>query len=150
MNVTEFEKKININSIIVIKNKKYKIREIVKFRVDDGSSYTKCYLENDFILAGDSSVNSYLLMKPVDQNFSFPYARELIFDNKFFKFLFEAHAIAVEIFGEDTFFKVGEGEKFWDYSGPDGYYLSLGINDIDNHKADHYGLIIKSKDLKIH
>jgi len=150
MNVSEFENKININSIILIKGQEYKIREIIKFRVDDGSSYLKCYLENDFILAADSSANNYFLMKPVSQNFPFPYADELVFDNKKFKFLFEAHAVAEEIFGEDTFFKVGEGEKFWDYSGPDGYYFSLGINDVDGHKADHYGIIIKPEELKIH
>jgi len=149
MNVPNFENQININSVIVINNQKYKILEIVKFCADDSSTYLKCYLENDFILAGDSGANTYLLMKPVNCNLSFPYPEKLFFDNKQFNFLFEAHAVATEIIGDNTFFKLNEGEKFWDYSGPDGYYLSLGISDVDSHKADHYGKIIQPEELEI-
>lgn len=150
MNVTEFREKININSKLIIKNSEYKIRELIKFRYDDGSLYTKCYLENDFVFADDLNSNTFLLVKPVNQSLSFPYPKEFSFDGKQFKFLFEAHAVADEIYGEDIFFKKDEGEKFWDYQADDGSYLSLGISDVDQHKADFYGNIIKPEELKVH
>ncbi len=144
MDVKEFREKIKQESTIVVDNIDYKIEELVKFRLDDGSFYIKCYLENDFVFADDLDNNMYLLVRPVKTNLNLPFPDSLEFDGKEFNFLFDAHATAEEVSSE-KYFKKGEAESFWDFQAEDGSYLSLGISDTDTtaDRADFYGKIIQ-------
>ena len=54
--------------------------------------------------------------------------RGIDFNNKKFDFIYTAHAVAEETYGQEVF-KKGEGETFWDYVSKDKSYLSLGIID---------------------
>ncbi len=142
MNVEEFRKKIKIDLRIVVDNQIFKIEQLVKFRYDDGSFYIKCYLQNGFVLADDLNDNIFVFVKEIQSDIQLPFSENLEFDGKKFEFLFEAHAVAEEIWGKELF-KKSEGEKFWDYKSEDESYLSLGIHDETGKRQDFYGKIIK-------
>jgi len=148
MNVAEFRQKISLSSIIVIGNKKFKIRELIKFRLDDGSFYTKCFLNDDFILADDLDENIFIFVAPAENEFREPFPKELNFQGKNFKFLYTAHAVAEEVSGEEIFVK-GESERFWDYQAKDGSYLSLGITDQTDKRLDFAGKVIEPSQIDL-
>jgi hypothetical protein len=148
MNVNEFRKKINENSVLIIDGIKYQIEELVKFRCDDGSDYYKCYLNDGFVLAEDSEQNVYQLLKHIKIDIKEPFSKKLIFKGKEFKFLYSAHAKAEEVSSEKHFGK-NQSETFWDYESEDGEYLSLGINDWDKKRVDCIGKTIQPKDVDL-
>lgn len=135
MQVTEFRSKIKPNIKLSADGKNFIVKEIVKFRFDDGSFYMKCFLTDDL------NENMFLLVKETKTPIQQPFPRELDFNGKNFKFLYTAHAVAEEIQGEEIF-KKGDSERFWDYKTEDGSYLSLGISDKTGEKLDFYGKII--------
>lgn len=148
MEVAEFRSKINLNLGLSIEGKEFNIKEIVKFRFDDGSFYIKCFLSDGYVFADDLNENMFLLVKEVKTLFQRPFPQELDFQGKQFKFLYTAHAVAEEIQGEEIF-KKGGGERFWDYQTEDNSYLSLGINDKTGERLDFYGRIIKNNAVKL-
>lgn len=117
------------------------VKEVVKFRFDDGSFYIKCYLSDNYVFADDLNENMFLLVKEAKTDFEQPFPKELDFNGKKFMFLYNAHAVAEEIEGEEIF-KKGDSEAFWDYKAEDGIYLSLGISDQTGERADFYGKIV--------
>lgn len=148
MEVSEFRSKIKSNIKLSVEGRDFLVKEVVKFRFDDGSFYIKCFLSDDFVFADDLNENSFLLVKEIKTDISQPFQPELDFDGKKFKFLFEAHAIAEEIEGEEIF-KKGDSEKFWDYVAPDNNYLSLGVNDETGGRLDFYGKIVANDSVKL-
>ncbi|KKQ46028.1 MAG: hypothetical protein US63_C0007G0005 [Candidatus Moranbacteria bacterium GW2011_GWC2_37_8] len=146
MNVEEFRKNIKIDSRIIADNREFAVEEIIKFRLDDGSFYMKCFLSDGFVLADDLGSNSFVLVREVDNNIQQPFPETLEYDGKQFNFLFDAHAVAEEVQGREIF-KKGEGEKYWDYESEDGSYLSLGINDGSDERQDFYGKMIKDVEI---
>jgi len=148
MGVEEFRKEVNKDSVLLIEGKKYKIRQLIKFRFDGGGFYIKCFLSDSYVFADDSENNAFLLVKEVKASFKEPFPENLVFDGKNFVFLYTAHAVAEEIWGEEIF-KKGEGERFWDYKAGDGSYLSLGITDEADERLDFYGKVIKREDVSV-
>ena len=148
MNVSDFRKSIKLSSKLFIEGKEFTIRQIVKFRFDDGSIYFKLFLNDGYVFADDSNENIYLLVKEVQTSFSLPFPEELYYDGKHFGFSYEAHAVAEEFWGEEIF-KKGDAEKFSDYKANDGEsYLSLGVRD-DGEKLDFYGKIVIPNEVMI-
>ncbi|HOX30629.1 MAG TPA: DUF4178 domain-containing protein [Candidatus Paceibacterota bacterium] len=148
MDVLEFRSKIKPNAVISIGGRDYTVKEVVKFRFDDGNYYIKCFLEGGFVFADDLSENTFILVKGIKTPFKRPFPENLEFDGKNFKFLFSAHAVAEEIQGDEVF-KKGESERFWDYAADDGSYLSLGINDQSGERSDDWGRIVNNGDVAI-
>lgn len=146
MNVTEFRSKIKPNIKLVIENKEYIVKEVIKFRIDDGSFYIKCFLSDNYVFADDLDENMFLLVKEIKTSFQEPFPQELSFEGKKFKFLYTAHAVAEKIKGEEIF-KKGDGERFCDYKTEDNSYLSLGIMDKTKKRLDFYGKIIANDDV---
>lgn len=141
MNVTEFRNKIKPNIKMIIDDKEFTVKEVVKFRFDDGEFYMKCFLSDDYIFADDLNEDMFILVKEVKTLFKHPFPKELAYQGKNFKFSYTAHAVAEKIWGEEIF-KKGDGETFWDYEAEDGSYLSLGIYDNTKESLDFYGKII--------
>jgi len=148
MDVVEFRSKIKPNIRLVIEDKEYTVKEVVKFRLDDGSFYIKCFLSNDCVFADDLNENMFLLVKEIKAPFQEPFPQKLNFQGKEFKFLYTAHAVAEEIQGEEIF-KKGDGERFWDYKAEDNSYLSLGIKDKAKGRLDFYGKIVANNDVSL-
>jgi len=146
MNVSEFREKINPNSALQIDDNNYTIRQVIRFRFDDGTYYIKCFLNDGYVLADDLDENSFILVEEIKTPFNQPFPKNLEFKGIKFNFVYEAHAIAEEIWGEEIF-KKGESERFWDYQSEDDHYLSLGIVDSTNQRLDFYGKIIPADDL---
>lgn len=146
MDVIEFRSKIKPNIKLIIENKEYLVKEVVKFRFDDGDFYIKCFLTDNYVFADDLNENMFLLVKEIKTSFQQPFPQGLDFRGKKFKFLYTAHAIAEEIQGEEIF-KKGDGERFWDYKTEDNSYLSLGIIDESKKRLDFYGKIIANGDV---
>lgn len=148
MEVTEFRSKIKPNIKLSADGKNFSVKEVVKFRFDDGGFYIKCFLGDDYVFADDLNENMFLLIKETKTDFQQPFPQELEFDGKKFKFLYTAHAIAEEVQGEEIF-KKGDSERFWDYKTEDNSYLSLGINDNTKEKLDFYGKIVDNDSVKL-
>lgn len=146
MDVIEFRSKIKPNIKLVIENKEYIVKEVIKFRLDDGSFYIKCFLSDNYVFADDLDENIFLLVKEIKTSFQEPFPQELDFRGKKFKFLYIAHAVAEEIQGEEIF-KKGDGERFRDYKAEDNSYLSLGIMDRTKERLDFYGKIVANDDV---
>ncbi len=141
MQVIEFRSKIKPNINLIVDDKKLLVKEVVKFRFDDGTFYIKCFLEDDYVFADDLNENIFILVKETKTPFKQPFPKELNFKGKYFKFSYMAHAVAEEIWGEEIF-KKGNSERFWDYQAKDNSYLSLGIIDETKERLDFYGKII--------
>jgi hypothetical protein len=148
MSVLEFRKKINLNSVLKIKEREFKIRQIIKFCLDDGDFYIKVFLENGYVLADDLENNYFIFVKEIERNNLIPNENEIIYKNKKFEFLYKASAVAEEIWGNGEFEK-GEGEKFWDYKTKEDEYLSLGIVNKTSERMDLAGEIVYGKDIEI-
>jgi hypothetical protein len=148
MQVTEFRSKIKPNIKLLADNKEFIVKEVVKFRFDDGSFYIKCFLSDDFVLADDLNENMFLLVRETKTPFQQPFPKKLDFDGKEFNFLYTAHAVAEEVQGEEIL-KKGDSEIFYDYKTADGSYLSLGINDKTNGRLDFYGKIVANDTVKL-
>ncbi len=145
--VNHFRENININSRLKIKDKEFGIKQIVKFRFDNGSYYTKLFLEGGYVLADDLEGNSFILVKEVKNGLKIK-EDKIDFNKKTFNFLYTAHATAEETDGEEIF-KKGEGETFWDYNSKDNSYLSLGIIDKTKKRLDFLGEVIYSNSVQI-
>ncbi len=148
MNVKEFREKIKPFSRLSIEGKEFLVKEVVKFRFDDGSFYIKCWLSDDFVFADDLNENMFILVKEVKTSFVEPFQKNLEYNGKEFSFLYSAHAVAEETQGEEVF-KKGDGEKFWDYMSKDNSYLSLGINDKNGKRQDFFGEIVDNKTVNV-
>jgi len=149
MTVEEFRTKIKASSRLSIEGKEFLVKEVVKFRFDDGSYYIKCFLSGGYVFADDLNENMFLLVKEIKTSFLKPFGKKLEFKNKAFDFLYSAHAIAEEIHGEEIC-KKGYGESFWDFKSEDGSYLSLGVKDGTNERLDFYGRIINNDSVEVH
>jgi hypothetical protein len=141
MQVNEFREKVKPNVKITVEGKDFVIKEVVKFRFDDGTFYIKCWLSDDYVLADDLNENMFILVKETKTDFKPPFHEKVEYENKEFKFLYKAHAVAEEISGEEVF-KKGDSESFWDFKADDNSYLSLGVNDQTNERQDFYGKIV--------
>ena len=148
MEVTEFRSKIKPNMKLSADGGDFIVREVVKFRFDDGSFYIKCFLSDDYVFADDLGENIFFLVKEIKTSFQQPFPQELDFEGKIFKFLYTAHAVAEEIQGEEIF-KKGDSERFWDFKTEDNGYLSLGIKDKTDDRLDFYGKIVANDSVKL-
>ncbi len=148
MDVPEFRSKIKPGIKLSADGRDFIVKEVVRFKFDDGSYYTKCYLSDDYVFADDSNENMFLLVRETKTDFTQPFPNELDFDGKKFKFLYNAHAVAEKTEGEEIF-KKGDSEAFWDYKAEDGSYLSLGINDQTGERADFYGKIVPNDKIEL-
>jgi hypothetical protein len=148
MQVTEFRSKIKPNIKLSADGKDFMVKEVVKFRFDDGSFYIKCFLNDDYVFADDLNKNMFLLVKEVKTSFQQPFPQKLDFEKRSFRFLYTAHAVAEEIQGEEIF-KKGDSETFWDFKAEDNSYLSLGIKDKTNNRLDFLGKIIANDSVKL-
>lgn len=148
MEVTEFRSKIKTSAKLSVDGRDFEVRQVVKFRFDDGSHYIKCYLSDGHVFADDAVSNMFLLVKEVKTPFREPFPEELDFDGKKFKLLYEAHAVAEETEGKEIF-KKGDGEVFCDYAAEDDSYLSLGVGDGTGERSDFYGKIVDSGRIKL-
>lgn len=141
MNVQEFRKEIATGVTIIAGEMELEVLEVVLFRFDDGAFYIKCFLADGYVLADDAQTNSFVLVREIACDIAQPFPKELTYEGKEFSFLFQAHAVAEHISGEEIF-KKGESETFWDYESADGSYLSLGVNDQSGQRQDFYGKMI--------
>ena len=148
MNVAEFRKRININSKVVVEEKEYKIKQLVKFRLADGDWYMKLFFTDGNVLADDLDENIFILVKEIETDFKLPFSKKLIYQDKEFKFSYDAQAVVEEVSGEGVF-KMGDSEKFWDYEAEDGSYLSLGMDDKTSKRMDLVGKIIRVTDVAV-
>ena len=148
MNVAKFRKQININSKVIVEGKEYKIKQLVKFRLADGDWYMRLFFTDGNVLADDLGENIFILVKKIETDFELPFPKKLVYQNKEFKFSYDARAVAEEVFGEGVF-RVGDSEKFWDYEAEDGSYLSLGIDDKTGKRMDLVGKIVKQVDVTV-
>jgi len=148
MDVSEFRSKVKANIKLSVDGKDFVVKEVVRFRFDDGTFYIKCFLSEGYVFADDLNENMFLLVTEAKAPFQFPFPEELAFEGKEFKFLYTAHAVAEDIQGEEVF-KKGDGERFWDYKAKDNSYLSLGIEDNTQERLDFYGQIISNDAVKI-
>lgn len=146
MNVTEFRKKVKVGEKLYIEDREFIIEQVIKFRFDDGDFYIKCFLSDGYVFADDLEENIFLLVKEVKTKIEEPFPKKLSYDNKEFNFLYDAHAIAEEIWGKE-YFKKGDSESFTDYKAKDDSYLSLGKLDKTGERLDFYGKIVKPKDV---
>jgi len=146
MNVSEFRDKISPEAILQINGNEYTVRQVIRFRFDDGTYYIKCFLNDDYVLADDLDENSFILVKETKTPFDQPFPKNLEFKGAQFNFVYEAHAMAEAIWGEEIF-KKGESERFWDYQSKDNHYLSLGVIDSTGQRLDFYGKVIFANDL---
>jgi hypothetical protein len=149
MTVEEFRAKVKPGLKLSIEGKDFLVKEVVKFRFDDGSFYIKCWLDDGHVFADDLKENMFIFVKQIKTLFAPPFDKELGFDMKTFIFLYSAHAIAEEIWGEEIF-KKGDGETFWDYKSENNWYLSLGESDNADKRLDFYGRIIENDSVKIY
>ena len=94
MNVLEFRASIKANSKILINDKENLVREVIKFRLDDGSFYIKCFLDGDYVFADDLNENIFILVTEIKTLFQEPFPNKLNFDGKKFKFT-ENHLLLV-------------------------------------------------------
>ncbi len=138
MHVQEFRRKISAGATIIVDGKELDVLEVVLFRFKDKSFYIKCFLSDGYVLADDAHSDAFVLVREVTCDITEPFPKELTFDEKSFTFLFEAHAVAERISGEEIF-KEGDSETFWYYESEDGSYLSLGIHDHSGERQDFYG-----------
>jgi len=145
--VEHFRKNININSKIIVKGRELGIKQIVKFRFDDGNYYMKLFLDEGYVLADDLDENSFILVKEVKTDLKIKEAK-INYRKKNFNFVYSAHAVAEEVIGEKIF-KKGESESFTDYLSKDNSYLSLGILDKNKQRLDFFGEVVGSKDIQI-
>jgi hypothetical protein len=148
MEVLEFRSKIAPNATLSIDGRRFSVKEVVKFRFDDGSFYVKCFLDDGYVFADDLTENMFLLVKEAKTPLQQPFSKILEFDGKEFDFLYTAHAVAEEVEGIEIF-KKGDSERFWDYKTADGGYLSLGINDKTGERSDFYGKIVANNNIKL-
>jgi hypothetical protein len=148
MTIQEFRANVKPGLILSVEGKDFFIREVIKFRFDDGSFYIKCILKDGYVFADDAASNTFLLVKEVRTLFIRPFDKELKFDAKRFKFLFTAHALAEDVYGEEIW-KKGYGESFWDFKSEDGSYLSLGVSDETKERLDFCGRIISVSSVEI-
>lgn len=148
MKVEEFRSQLKMGQNLIVDGKSFSIKEIVKFRFDDGSNYIKCFLNDGYVFADDLNDNIFILVKEVKTLFSQPFPESLEFQGKDFKFSYSAHAIAEEIWGEEIF-KKGNSEFFWDYKAEDKSYLSLGIIDETKERLDFFGGIVENDKVEL-
>jgi len=148
MNIQEFRERIKPEMTVVVGDKQVIVKEVVKFRLDDGDFYTKCFLNDNQVLADDLNGNIFIFAKEVKDSFDSSFPEKLEYDGREFKFLYTAHATAEETYGEELF-KKGDSESFWDYKADDGRYLSLGITDSTKEKADFYGEVISTDKISL-
>jgi len=148
MNVSEFRKKINIKSKVIVEGEEYKIKQLVRFRLDDGSFYIKLFFTDGHVLADDLDENMFIFVKEIDTDFQMPFPREVVYDGKKFKFSYKAHAVVEEVMGVGQF-QVNDSEKFWDYETENGDYLSLGMDDKTDKRMDLVGKIVSNNEIKI-
>ncbi|MBU4057554.1 class I tRNA ligase family protein, partial [Patescibacteria group bacterium] len=145
-NVQEFRENVNIDSKLKIEGREFSIKELIKFKLDDGSFYLKLFLSGGYVLADDLNSNSFILVKEKDTNLKIE-EDDITFENKKYSFSYKAHAIAEEVFGEEIF-KKGESETFWDYTSGNNY-LSLGIVDKNKKRLDFLGKTIKADKIEV-
>ena len=148
MNVAEFRKRIKFDSKLIIEGEEINIKQLVKFRLSDGSIYLKLFLDRGFVLADDLDENIFILVKEIETDFKQPFPKKIVYSNKEFRFTYDAHATAEEVEG-DGMFKVGDSERFWDYEAADGSYLSLGLDSKTGKRMDLTGKIISSDNVEI-
>jgi len=132
----------------MLNNDEFIVREVVKFRLDDGSFYIKCFLNGGYVFADDSNENIFLSVKELKTPFQAPFPENIEYEGKKYKFSYKAHAKAEEVWG-DEIFKKGDSESFWDYKGTNDAYLSLGISDQNKERSDYFGKIVKCEDVRI-
>ncbi len=148
MDVSEFRKNVSVGAILQAGSQDFEILQVIKFRLDNGDYYIKCFLSNDYIFADDLEENIFLLVRETNTPFELPFDKRLEYDGKIFNFSYTAHAIAEDTKGQEIF-KKGESERFWDYEAKDGSYLSLGKIDSTNVRMDMYGKIVLPSEVSI-
>lgn len=149
MTIEEF-RKIKPGTKLDIVGSEFIIREIIKFRLDDGNFYFKLFLNDDYIIADDEERGAFIFGKEIETPIDIPFPQKNIkFENKNFKFIFETGAVAEEIWGEEIF-KKGYSEQFSDYEADDGSYLSLGYADDGSHRRlDLFGKVVRPDEVRI-
>ena len=148
MHVKEFREKIKLSSKVIVEGKKFKIKQLVKFRLNTGDYYTKLFFTNGYVLADDLDEDMFILVKEIDTDFTRPFPKNIAYNNRNFEFSYEAEAITEEVTGEGQF-KVGDEEKFWDYETEEGDYLSLGIDIKTEKRMDLIGKIVNAEKVKV-
>lgn len=148
MQIAEFREQIKPGVKLQVKNETFIVKEVVKFRFDNGSFYIKCFLNDGFVFADDLERNMFLLVKEIKTAIKEPFPPEIDFAGKKFKFLCADYAVAEETQGEEIFQK-GQSETFWDYQATDDAYLSLGIIEETKEQLDFLGKIILPNEIKI-
>ena len=148
MEIKEFRQRVKPGKKLLIDSKELDVLEVVKYAFDDGGYYIKCYLSDGYVIAEDSEMDVYILVRQIHPDFQEPFKKIIEYDEKRFKFLYFAHTTAEEVWGKGRA-KKGSGEKFWDYMAEDGSYLSLGISDASNERLDFYGRTFKPSDLEM-
>ncbi|MBT3355992.1 DUF4178 domain-containing protein [bacterium] len=148
MKIEKFREEIELEHRVLIGEREFEILEIVHFQLDDGTVYTKLFLEDGYVLADDAEQDVYILVEDVKTDFIKPFPELLEFDSKRFTFQYSANAKAIEVSGEEIFAK-GDMEKFWDYESRDGSYLSLGIVGKTGKRMDLCGRIVQEDELEL-
>lgn len=148
MTISEFRSNLKPGIKLTVGGNEFVVREVVKFRFDDGSFYIKCFLDDGYVLADDSNENIFLLVREVKTPFQLPFPENIRYEGNVFKYSYAAHAKAEEIWGEEIF-KKGQSESFWDYKGKNDAYLSLGTIDETGERLDFFGKIFKPEDVHI-
>ncbi len=99
MTISEFRSNLKPGIKLTVGGNEFVVREVVKFRFDDGSFYMKCFLNDGYVLADDSNENIFLLVWEVKTPFQLPFPKNIKYEGNAFKYSYAAHAIAEETWG---------------------------------------------------
>jgi len=99
MTIEEFRSKIRPKTQLLINDQSFIVKEVIKFRFDDNNFYIKCFLNDHYVFADDSSQNTFLLVKEVKTSFKESFPKTLTHDDKEFDYLYTAHAFAEDVQG---------------------------------------------------
>ena len=85
--VTEFREKISLDCSIFIKEKKYKIKQIVKFQLANNDFYYKLFLSENCVLADDLENNYFIFVREIRDDLKIV-ERPIIYKNQKFDWLY--------------------------------------------------------------
>lgn len=148
MQIENFREEVNLENRVLIDEREFEIMEIVRFQLNDGSVYTKLFLDDGYVLADDEEQDVFILVEHTKTEIEEPFSEVVEFDSKRYTFQYSASAVAIETEG-DEIFPAGAKETFWDYEARDGSYLSLGIIEETGKRMDLCGRIVQKDEVEL-
>lgn len=150
LNMENFIRNLLQESIIEIKEKKYKVKTKTFYTIEEDKnvSYVKCELSNNKVLVVIPE-DDYMYIGEVIPNMNYEYkdSETIIYENEKYTKTGEGHQIIINIeFGSED--EVEGKCEFSDYESGDKV-ISLGVLTDKNERADVFAKVISLEDVKI-